>query len=260
MAASADPCARPRSHPSTLTWGRYGRLYGGDRLVLPQPIEAVVLDFNGTLSADEPLMERIFRELFAEFGIQVTTDFYFAELAGRSDPEIIRAVLERSQLEASQELVLQFAERKVIRYRSAVRKAPTIGPDAVEFVRLLAERLPLAIVSGAQRSEIELGLQLVGIMDCFEAVVCSEDVEIGKPDPAGYLLAQEALNVGRQVKTSGLLAFEDSVPGIRAARAAGMFCLGIVGTTDQALLRREADEVVTALNRDLALRLLDLAL
>src|SRR5690349_3960582 len=55
----------------------------------PMP-SAIVFDFNGTLSDDEPVMCEIFRTLFAEHGRPLTERQYYEELAGLSDPEIVR--------------------------------------------------------------------------------------------------------------------------------------------------------------------------
>ena len=51
---------------------------------------AVIFDFNGTLSHDEPILLAIFQELFAEYGRPLSAEEYFDELAGLSDPEIVR--------------------------------------------------------------------------------------------------------------------------------------------------------------------------
>ena len=57
------------------------------------PVRAVIFDFNGTLSHDEPILCEIFCELFAEHGRPLSTQEYFDELAGLSDPEIVRTWL-----------------------------------------------------------------------------------------------------------------------------------------------------------------------
>ena len=51
---------------------------------------ALVFDFNGTLSHDEPLLARIYGELFAGYGRPLSAQEYFDELAGLSDEEIVR--------------------------------------------------------------------------------------------------------------------------------------------------------------------------
>ena len=56
-------------------------------------VGAVVFDFNGTLSNDEPILYEIFTELFAEHGKPLSAQEYFDHLAGLSDPEIVRTWL-----------------------------------------------------------------------------------------------------------------------------------------------------------------------
>jgi len=56
---------------------------------------AVIFDFNGTLSQDEPILCEIFVELFAEHGKPMSAQEYFDELAGLSDPEVVRTWLGR---------------------------------------------------------------------------------------------------------------------------------------------------------------------
>src|ERR671918_313899 len=57
------------------------------------PSRAVVFDFNGTLSDDEPILCEIFQQLFAEHGRPLSAQKYYDELAGLSDPEIVRSWL-----------------------------------------------------------------------------------------------------------------------------------------------------------------------
>lgn len=77
--------------------------------------------------------------------------------------------------------------------------------------------VPLALVSGARRSEIELVLQRFDLGEVFSATVSADDVTIGKPDPEPYLRGAAALGV----PASECLMIEDAVPGLRSAEAAG---------------------------------------
>jgi beta-phosphoglucomutase-like phosphatase (HAD superfamily) len=54
---------------------------------------AVIFDFNGTISDDEPLLAELCTLIFGEIGIEVTEERYFSEFAGYSDPEIVERVL-----------------------------------------------------------------------------------------------------------------------------------------------------------------------
>ena len=78
--------------------------------------------------------------------------------------------------------------------------------------------VPLAIASGAFAEEIGLGLELAGIAGLFSVVVAIDDVDRGKPDPEGYLLAAERLGFAAK----DCLVFEDAPVGIVAALAAAM--------------------------------------
>jgi beta-phosphoglucomutase-like phosphatase (HAD superfamily) len=70
------------------------------------PARAVIFDFNGTLSHDEPILCEIFSELFAEHGRPLSVQEYFDELAGLSDPEIpVLGTLRANRLAAADEIV-----------------------------------------------------------------------------------------------------------------------------------------------------------
>ena len=68
------------------------------------------------------------------------------------------------------------------------RRVPLL-PHAVETVRALAERWPLAVASSANRPLIDLVLELTGMAGLFRATVSSEEVPRGKPEPDVYIEA-----------------------------------------------------------------------
>ncbi len=220
-------------------------------------IRAVVFDFNGTLSDDEPLLEELFREVLAEQGVlDLTPELYRRELAGISDPDIARRALELGGHEPAPARVDAILRAKVERYRAATAASPRIAPAVVEAVRWTAGRVPVAIASGALREEVEHGLALAGLREAFAAVVTIDDVAAGKPDPAGYLLALERLNAaagGPPVAAADTLALEDSNAGVAAGRAAGM---RVAGLRNPALTSTAADVVVEALDAATMARLL----
>ena len=212
------------------------------------PVRAVIFDFNGTLSHDEPILCEIFCELFAEHGRPLSAQEYFDELAGLSDPEIVRTWLGRDH-----PAVGEVVKRRIARYRELVGDGSSV-PEAVrEAVRYAAERVPVAIVSGAARVEIEPVIQAAGLGGLVAAIVAAEDVAEGKPHPAGYLCALELLDGG--LDASDVLVFEDTEAGVASARAAGMRCVAVLGTLAPERLA-EADEIVPAIDVELMQRLL----
>jgi beta-phosphoglucomutase-like phosphatase (HAD superfamily) len=212
------------------------------------PIRAVIFDFNGTLSQDEPILCAIFRDLFAEYGRPLSEEEYFEQLAGLSDPEIVR-----TWLGADHPAVDEAIERRTVRYRELAADGSTVPRQVREAVRYAAERVPVAVVSGALRAEIGPVLEASGLADLVSVVVAAEDVAHGKPHPEGYLFALEVLDGG--LVASDVLVFEDTKAGIAAAQAAGMRCIAVLGTLAPERLAA-ADEIAPALDTELMQRLL----
>jgi HAD superfamily hydrolase (TIGR01509 family) len=126
-------------------------------------------------------------------------------------------------------------------------------PGARTLVLELASELPLGIASGALRREIEAILQASGLRDAFAAVVGADDVSRGKPDPEPYLKALARLRArAPQLGPADCLVFEDSVPGILAARAAGMKVIGVASSYPAARLQPAHRVVPTLAGLDLA--------
>jgi beta-phosphoglucomutase len=203
----------------------------------------LLFDFNGTLSDDEHIQCEIYRELFAEAGKPLAVTEYFEQLAGLSDPEIVRTWLGEDRPEL-------LAER-VSRYQSRAGDGSTVKPSTREAVRYAAQRAELAVVSGAARAEIESVLGAAELTPFVSLVVAAEDVAAGKPDPAGYIRALELL----ERRADEAIAFEDSVAGVAAAKAAGLYCIALEGTAEIERLGA-ADEVVGTLDVRLIHRLL----
>lgn len=206
---------------------------------------AIIFDFNGTLSDDEPIMCEIFIELFAEHGTPLSAQEYFDQLAGLSDPEIVRMWLGEDHPDVDDVI----AER-INRYRAAVGDGSSIHEHVREAVRFAAGRVPLAICSGAARAEIEPVVEAAGLAEYFRAIVSSDDVVHGKPDPEGYLNTLRLLG-----NPNDALVFEDTEAGIMSARAAGLRVIAKLGTLDPQRLR-EADELVDRIDVELMRRCL----
>jgi len=206
-------------------------------------IRALLLDFNGTLSDDEPLLCSIFQELFAELGKPITDGEYYDELAGLSDPEVVERWLGAPDPDV--------VARKIERYRELSADGSTVSTEARRAVLDAAERVAVAIVSGSARSEIEPVLKAAGLSSSITTLVATEDVERGKPAPDGYRLALEQLGV----RPEEAVAVEDSDVGIAAAKAAGLRCFAVTGTLPPDRLSA-ADEIIESLDPDFVRRLL----
>jgi beta-phosphoglucomutase len=211
------------------------------------PGRSAIFDFNGTLSDDEPILLRLYIEMFAQrLGWTLTPQRYYQRLAGRSDREIVQIVLAETGNDPA--LLEDLLTERRARYCALVEQCSPIQPGTVAAVQLLtAAGVPVAISTGAQRVDVDFVLAHSPLHGAFAAIVTEEDVQRGKPDPQGYQLAADALGVD----PGDALAFEDSVFGVRSAIAAGMRCIAIEGTRSRAELIGEADAVVAAISAEL---------
>jgi len=216
---------------------------------------AVLFDFNGTLCNDEPVLLRLYTRMFREhLDWALTPDDYWARFAGRSDREIVESAVARTRPEdgphpeeAQRPLVQRLLAERQRRYREAVARSSPIADGTARLVRRLAQAgTALGIVTGAQRADVDFVLAHSAVDGLIPVLVTEEDVRRGKPDPEGFLLGARELGVAPE----DVVAFEDSLPGLRAARAAGMRTVGVAGTCTRGQLAAEADVVVEALGPD----------
>ena len=210
------------------------------------PIRAVIFDFNGTLSQDEPVLCRIYRELFAEYGQPISDREYYERLSGLAEHTIAEICLGPGDPR-----IPAFIRERIDRYRSTVADGSTVTETMRDAVRFAAERARLGIVSGAAREEIVPVVAAAGLGELFATVVADDDVVLGKPDPESYLLALEALG------TAGheTLVFEDTEAGVASAKAAGTRVVALLGTQAPDRLA-QADQMVETIDVPLLRRLL----
>lgn len=98
-------------------------------------------------------------------------------------------------------------------------------PGVVHFMQgLRALNIPCAVGSSAPRQNIEVGMDALGIRELVQAVATGDDVEHGKPAPDIFLKAAERLGH----EPEHCVVFEDAPAGVEAARAAGMFVVGVL--------------------------------
>ena len=115
-------------------------------------------------------------------------------------------------------------------------------PGSVELIRKLkADRIPMALASSSNVTDIEGDLEAIGITGVFDAVISGEHCEKGKPDPEIFLKAAAALEIAPEK----CVVIEDSESGVQAAKAAGMGCIGYANPDAIKQDLHMADEVIT---------------
>ena len=181
----------------------------------------ILFDFNGVIIDDEPQHCDALIATLAEYGCPLDRETYYRDYLGFDDRECFRVAFAQCGGPVEESRLLEAIERKNRHYERALRADMRLVPGAVDFVEAAAlDGLQLAIVSGALRREISLVLELSGLAPHFSEIVAAEDVSACKPDPQGLNRARGALGV----PAARCVVIEDSLPGLAAARGAGLRC------------------------------------
>ena len=182
---------------------------------------AILFDFNGVIIDDEPQHCEALIATLGEYGCALDRETYYRDYLGFDDRECFRFAFGRAGLPLDEPALREAIERKNAHYEQAVRASMRLVPGAADFIESAAlDGFQLAIVSGALRREIELVLELAGLRPHFAEIVAAEDVSACKPDPQGFRRALAALDL----PPNRCMVIEDSLPGLAAARAAGLRC------------------------------------
>src|ERR1700759_1883948 len=156
-------------------------------------IQAVFFDFNGVIIDDEPLHLKAYTEALAAEGVELTRDDYFDSL-GMDDATFVRAAFGRAGRELSDDVMLRVIASESSKHRALIARELPLFPGTVTFVKALARRHPLGVVSMAARRAIDYALGRAGLLKYFNVVVSAEEVRACKPDPSCYSKALEFLN------------------------------------------------------------------
>jgi HAD superfamily hydrolase (TIGR01509 family) len=177
-------------------------------------IEAVVFDLDGVIVDSEQVWDEVREAYVVETGGRYS-ERATREMMGMSSPEWSTYMSEELAVPGTpEEINAAIVERMLARYG----EAPPLIPGAVEAVRRIAARWPLAIASSSNPELIEVVVRAAGLGDVFGIAVSSQEVPRGKPAPDVYLEAARRLGV----EPTSCGAVEDSHNGIRSAKAAGM--------------------------------------
>jgi HAD superfamily hydrolase (TIGR01509 family) len=183
----------------------------------PRRFDAVLFDLDGVLVDSEPWWNDVRIAFAGAHGRRWTDDDHHAVMGANSRGWAItmrdRLELDGMDLDTIQDAVVAGV---VERYRT---EPPPVIPGATDAVRRIAAQVPVAIASSAHPDVIAAAIDALGLRDVLGAIVSSDDVPHGKPAPDVYLAAASQLGV----EPVRCLVVEDSVNGVMAGKAAGMF-------------------------------------
>jgi len=182
-------------------------------------IAAVVFDLDGVIVDSEQVWDEVRERYTRESGgtyIETAT----RDMMGMSAPEWSRYMSQRLGVPGTPaEINAAVVERMLERYG----EAPPLIDGAVDAVRAIAARWPVAIASSSNPELIEVVLRVSGLAQVVRVAVSSQEVARGKPAPDVYLEAARRLGVDPH----SCVAIEDSHNGIRSAHTAGMTVVAV---------------------------------
>jgi HAD superfamily hydrolase (TIGR01509 family) len=199
-----------------------------------------LFDFNGVLVDDERVHFAAFRDVIAAHGVTLDEATYVARYFAFDDATAFRNMLTDAGKVANPAIVASCVAAKLPLYLAAVERELVLFEGAFELLRACAARGPVAIVSGALRAEIDFALARAGATGNVRENVAAEDVELCKPDPAGYLAALGRLGVSAR----DAVVIEDSIGGIDAGHAAGCPVVAVAHSYPAAQLQAAGAELV----------------
>lgn len=206
-------------------------------LPLPGPFAGVVTDMDGLLVHTERHWLEAKLILYARYGAELTEADQRAVFGAAELPS---AEYFATRLGVPPEGVLALRDEYLDIVAALFASGVELMDGALEVIERLAEAGPLGLASNTRRQMVESVLAGTPFGHRFDVIVCGDDAE-PKPAPGLYLLACAQLGI----EPARALALEDSPTGVRAAKAAGLTCLGVPSDPRHPLT--EADAVVASL-------------
>ena len=201
-------------------------------------LQAVIFDMDGVIVDSHPVHTKAWRRFLDSQGKQVTEDDLAFILEGRKKEDILRHFLG----ELSPKEIETLGHKKELLFREEARAElrPVLGVEQI-LENFSQAGIKLGVASSGSDSRVHFVLQKLRLTDYFAAIVAGDDVILGKPDPAIFRLTSQKLDVDPKE----ILVFEDSVSGVKAAKAAGMRCVGLAEPNRApALLEAGADHII----------------
>ena len=193
------------------------------------PFKAYLFDCDGTIVDSMPLHYVAWNRTLAEWNCEFPEDLFYS-WGGMPVAEIIDTLNRNNGLQMPADVI---AKRKEKMYFDVLPQLQAV-PEVLEQIHLAAGRIPMAVVSGSTRDSVTRSLELLGLLDKFDTLVCAGDYTRSKPDPEPFLVAAQRLRVA----PSACLVFEDTDMGIQAATAAGMASIKILQPWERKLVVR----------------------
>lgn len=211
---------------------------------------AVIFDFDGVIVDTEPLHYQAFQNILKPQHLGFSWDDYVETYMGFDDRDAFREAFRCAEKTLADNELEPLVAQKAIIFQEIIKAGVTPYPGVTDLIQQLhQQKIPLAICSGALRSDILPIISQLGIAGCFAKIITAEDVPHSKPDPTCYRIAAEQLRQmfpDKLQPACQIVAIEDTPAGIASARGADLQVIA-VGNSYPADHLMQANRIVASL-------------
>ncbi len=189
--------------------------------------QAVLFDMDGVIVNTEPLHRSAYFKMFEEVDVAVTPEYY-NQFTGRSTMAICETLCNEFELKRTPNELIQI-KRKHFKYLFETEGLDLIS-GVLDIIKEYHQNgLKLVLASSASMTNIERIFNRFDLDQYFVAKISGADLKASKPHPEIFIRAAELANTPR----SKCVVIEDSTNGIKAAKAAGIYCIGYQGPSSE---------------------------
>jgi beta-phosphoglucomutase len=189
-------------------------------------LKAVLFDLDGTLIDSEYFHFECWNEILEPFSAQLTYTDWLKNYAGVPLPTNAKNLVAKYGITTSLADIIE--RRENLTLERLKTKDVNLMPYAAEILRFFNDKgLMLALVTSSPRQDVNAVFERNGLGKYFKLIITRSDVTHSKPDPESYNVCRARLGV----KADECLVFEDTINGIKAAKAAGLTCYAIQSNT-----------------------------
>ncbi len=205
--------------------------------------KAVIFDWDGTLADTRRTVTESFRRVLSEAGYTISDEFIDRRI-GVGTRKIMEDALRECGIDFNEEELERLVERK-IEFQTELTGAVDLFEGAVELLDALYGRVKIALATMGPKKVVDRLLSEKSIRRYFDVVVTADEVPKPKPNPEIFLKAARRI----KVRLEECLVVEDSIFGVKAAKAAGMGCVAVPSGayTAEELRKEEPDLLINSL-------------
>ncbi len=182
-------------------------------------MKAVIFDMDGVISDSEPCHVEAEKFLFKDYGLELSTE-YLQTFMGKYVTDLLGGIIADHHLNVDVNALLPIHQKNLV--QSYWDHALPIDGALPLIENLVHSNISLGLASSSAHLLIDVVLEKFQLRSFFKAVVSGEDVTKTKPNPDIFIETAKRLDV----KPEDCLVIEDSNAGVRAAKSAGMYCIG----------------------------------